>query len=513
MPENIRALIVVFFLALPAFHIARRVAGTADREFAAWRAAWFVCTAAAFLIYNIYIFFGVLIVICIWAHSARIATPGLFIVLLLAVPPVGIVLSGFGIVQTLLELNSARVLCIVLLAPLLFRGTGARSQPRARFDIPDRFIIGYALLMITLGANRGDITWVLRSLTQYFIDMIIPYFAFSRSVTNLTDVRKVLMAFIVASLPMAIIGVFETAKGWPLYGSVVSAWGSDEGAGLRAGLLRASASASGPIVLGFVLMVAIGCLLATWQAGKLDRAKFQVALAAFAAGLLATLSRGPWIGAIVLVCVFTASGRGTAGKLGKVAVVCIAVALPLLLTPLGDQFFAFLPFTNQDDPSVVYRQRLFWNSVEVIGQNLWLGSADYLLTPEMQELKQGQGIIDIVDSYLTVALSSGLIGLFLFTGFFVAILIRMRRTMVRYTGVDRNVTLCNRALFSTLVAMLVTIATVSSVGFIPYLYWSFAGLCVALVRATSREEVAKLESLYANRPNVRGSAPGLPFSR
>jgi tryptophan-rich sensory protein len=103
--------------------------------------------------------------------------------------------------------------------------------------------------------------------------------------------------------------------------------------------------------------------------------------------------------------------------------------------------------------------------------------------------------------------------LFLFTGFFAAILIRMRRTMMRQAGVDRNVTLCIRALFATLVAMLVTIATVSSAGFIPYLYWSFAGLCVALVRVTSREEVAKLQSLCANRPSVHGSAPGLPFGR
>jgi len=35
---------------------------------------------------------------------------------------------------------------------------------------------------------------------------------------------------------------------------------------------------------------------------------------------------------------------------------------------------------------------------------------------------------------------------------------------------------------------LVTIATVSSVSIIPYLYWTFAGLCVALLRVGATAE-------------------------
>ena len=33
-----------------------------------------------------------------------------------------------------------------------------------------------------------------------------------------------------------------------------------------------------------------------------------------------------------------------------------------------------------------------------------------------------------------------------------------------------------------LIAILVTIGTVSSIDFVPYVYWSYAGLCVAVIR-------------------------------
>jgi hypothetical protein len=78
----------------------------------------------------------------------------------------------------------------------------------------------------------------------------------------------------------------------------------------------------------------------------------------------------------------------------------------------------------------------------------------------------------------------------LFVGFFMAILLGLRRTLKYEPSIDRQTHA--RALIATLLSILVVLGTTSSIIFIPYIYWSFAGLCVAFVRiAYSDRAVAK----------------------
>ena len=139
---------------------------------------------------------------------------------------------------------------------------------------------------------------------------------------------------------------------------------------------------------------------------------------------------------------------------------------------------------------MTYRQKLFDNSVVVIQRNPLFGTPDYRQTPEMAAMMQGEHIIDIVNTYLEITLKSGLVSLSLFIGIFAAIILRLRRVLKFRDVNDVNFNTCVRASIATLIAMLVTIATVSSIDFIPYVYWSFAGLCVALIRIAYRERAA-----------------------
>src|SRR5262249_9626620 len=136
---------------------------------------------------------------------------------------------------------------------------------------------------------------------------------------------------------------------------------------------------------------------------------------------------------------------------------------------------------------VTYRQKLFENSIVVIERHPLFGTPDYRQTPEMLEMMQGEHIIDIVNTYLEIALSSGLIGLSLFVGIFVSILLRLRR-MLKFRAVgDADFNTYVRASIAILIAMLAAIATCSSIDFIPYILWSFAGLSVALIRIGYKE--------------------------
>jgi O-antigen ligase len=173
-------------------------------------------------------------------------------------------------------------------------------------------------------------------------------------------------------------------------------------------------------------------------------------------------------------------------NLAKLGLGSAVALLPLLLLPGGQRLLNILPFIGSVEVATVdYREQLFQNALLVIERNPWIGSADYLSAPEMQALLQGEGIIDTVNTYLEIALKSGIIGLGLFVAFFAAILMQLWR--VARSDARNKLVLGNyaRALMASLISILVTIATVSSIDFIPYVYWSFAGICVAFIRIAS----------------------------
>jgi O-Antigen ligase len=513
MSENLRALIVVLALGVPAFYIGGQIAGpfVSRREFAVWRNAWFAVALAAFLSIN-FLAFGLFVtMICLYARSARAATIGMFFVLLFGAPLVDVPIGGIGGINSLLPINNGRLLTIFLLLPILFAKSRTGDQKSRAFVAADWLVVGYALLMMGLEFRRSELTNVMRAGVLYTLDILIPYFAFSRAVSNISDFRKVLFGFVIAVLPLSLIALIETAKGWHLYAVVSEDWGAAFQYTRRDGLLRAAGPApnGGAIVLGYLMMVAIGCELAVWQGSNAWRRYARIALIFFLVGLIASLSRGPWVGAMILVTAFVAMGPHAVVRLGRLAVGSVLVLVPLLLMPAGQKLINMLPFIGSAEvETVAYRQRLFENAFIVIERNLWIGSADYLSTPEMQAMVQGEGIIDTVNTYVVVALNSGMVGLSLFLGFFAAILIGLWR-VAKYDAYQKlGLGNCARALAATLLGILVTIGTVSSVDFIPYVYWSFAGLCVAFVRIAFKQRAVMARGHYAGL-----SEGGVRFAR
>jgi len=99
---------------------------------------------------------------------------------------------------------------------------------------------------------------------------------------------------------------------------------------------------------------------------------------------------------------------------------------------------------------------------------------------------QGEGIIDIVNTYINLALRVGLVGLGLFVAFFAVVLRGIRRAMLTFPDKDDERRQLGRVLLATLIGILVIIFTVSSITFIPVVYWSIAGLGVAYIQMVRR---------------------------
>ncbi|HRW29059.1 MAG TPA: O-antigen ligase family protein, partial [Emcibacteraceae bacterium] len=265
----------------------------------------------------------------------------------------------------------------------------------------------------------------------------------------------------------------------------------------RNNLLRASAALGHPIVLGYISAIGLGLYLYFYpKIQKKMRQQYWIGITVFIGGLLASLSRGPWVGAVAMILVFLLTGQKAIGKLTKLMFGGFFVLAILSTTQAGKSFIELIPFVSNDEnihavSTISYRQQLLDQSWIVIKRNPFFGSANYLDTPEMETMRQGEGIIDIVNSYLVIALSSGLIGLGLFLSIFAAILYKMYKLMptLKQNIKFRDLLVMDRALFATIIGVMVTIFTMSGISISQQYYWSLLGLACAFIRIAKTEVI------------------------
>jgi O-antigen ligase len=491
MPEHFRALIVILVLAGVVFAMARRPAADLipDRNFTRRRNLWFVLTLLAFFAHSFWLYAGIAAIILTVAQKRERNPVALFFLLLFLMPPGTAEIPGFGLANYFFALNHVRLLAFFVLLPaFLVLRRRADTVPFGR-TWPDKLLAASIVLTSLLYLRETTVTDALRQTLYLFIEVFLPYYVASRALKNLSDFKDALFAFVLAAMVMSLIGLFEYSRNWLLYTALTNALGTQwemTSYLTRGGSLRASVTTGQAIALGFVISVAIGLYLYLQES---VRSRLQRGLGALllAGGLYAPLSRGPWIGAAVTIVVFIGTGRKAFKRLMLLAVAGV-LALPLLaVVPGGQKVLDLIPFVGTVEvENITYRQQLIDNSMIVIQRNPWLGSFDYRSQPEMKALTQGQGIIDIVNTYIGVALSVGLIGLTLFVGFFAAVLLGIRKGMRSFPNKDDETRRLGRALLATLAGILVTIVTVSSITVIPVVYWSIAGLGVAYAQMARR---------------------------
>lgn len=487
MPEHLRALVVILVLASAIFSFAKRplcaVAMTRE-DFVRRRNLWFTITLIAFLAHNFWVYI-VAVGILVWRARAREHNPlALYFALLFAVPPISAVIGGAGIIEHFISIDYLRLLALVILLPMWWMLRRRADVPRFGTTTADKFLIAYLLLLFLLRFRGFTSTDSLRFGFYLFVDDFLPYYVASRALRNLEQVREAMVAFVLAAMVMALLGVFEMARYWLLYSPLAEALGVDwvYGAYLgRESTLRALASTGQPIVLGFVMVIALGFYYFLWRSIP-DRWRMP-GLLLLIAGLLSPLSRGPWIAAMVLPVVFALTGERPARKLALLGTVAGAVVALLLISAAGSTIIDYLPFVgNVDAENVTYRQRLIDNSLIVIAQNPLFGSFDVFYRPEMEELRQGEGIIDVVNAYIGIALSYGLVGVALFVGILLSALLAVWKTMSSLPGKDDDHYRLGQTLLAALVVIFILILTVSSILVIPIVNWTVAGLGIAYAR-------------------------------
>jgi O-antigen ligase len=483
MPEYVRALIYVLVVAVPAFVIAKKIAVPLvdESEFRQWRNCWIASTCAAFLSSSFLTFAAITLLMSVYVLRSAKNPIYFYIILMFAAPCVPVSFGIPGILNKIVELNPPRLLALFILCPVAI--TLWIDPKNRQLGFLDLCVGSFWILVAALSLRYGDLNSVLRALLQYFLDILVPYFVFSRALKTAKEVNRAILAFAVAAIPLAAAGLFEMWKEWRVYYIIVQQWDVVLVTPylVRDNMLRAAATSIEPIAFGFVCMTGAGCIVALRMIKSIPSLWYYSSLGLLLAGLWSSLSRGPWLGFAVFAVVVLAAHPRAALKV-------LAGVVPLVLyvvffspSPFFQRFVNLLPFIGSADKgSESYRSDLFANAIIVIDRYPLFGSQTFLDEPEMQRMVQGQGIVDVVNSYLQIALEYGLVGLFLFLTFFAALAASLAAQAVKPSSNPSRVN--HAGILALLLSMLFTIATTSSVSVIPFIYWAFAGVCVALSR-------------------------------
>ena len=485
MPEHIRALMFVLLLGGGVFFFARSAfeqllpATTYSR----WRNVWLLMTLALFLAHSFWVYALIVAGYCLATSKREAHLLGLYFVVLCVAPPSGVEIPGFGLINHFLILNHYRLLSLVLLLPAAIVLFQQSSNLRLGRSPVDWMVISYIVLISLLHFREANLTSGLRNIATNVIDIFLPYYVASRGIRDISGFKHALAGFALGAMVLSALSIFEVLRSWKLYSAVLGALGLDQsefgGYLHRAGFLRPTVTVGNSIVLGYVIMVGLGFTLFLKEFIEPARSRW-LGLALLWLGVLSSLSRGPWVGAGAMLLVYVALGPGSVKQLLRLGMALLLVGFVLNQFPLGQTLLDILPFVGSvDEGNVEYRANLFTQALPVIERNLWFGSVDYLETPELLVMMQGEGIVDIVNTYIGVALDVGLVGLVLFVGCFVFALKQVKGAM-RNAGVHgAEGVVLGRSLFAALVSIMLVIYTLSSILVVPVIYWCTLGLCVA----------------------------------
>ena len=493
MPEYLRALIYILIIATTFFALARPTVITLvdAKDFTRRRNIWLCLTLAAFLANNFWIYAVISIMLLVYAKNREPNPISLFLFILFILPVATIQIPGMGIINFLFELSNVRILELVILLPAYLHLIRQNDIRLFSSKGPDLAIAGYLILNAILHLRDASLTETLRQAFYLFIDAYLPYFVISRSLNDIQTFRDALVSFVMAIMILAPLAAFETLKHWHLYSRLTDVLQLHGVTGYlqRDNMLRAAVTAGEPIALGYLMTVGIGLYLFVQKSIKQKLIR-RLGMALLIGGLISSFSRGPWVGTAVLFVAFIATGRYAVRRLITLGLALIILSPVIPQLPGGKAFIQLMPFVGKTESyNVTYREELLTKSMIVIKRYPWFGSDNYRKTPEMQSMIQGEGIIDIVNTYIGIALDTGLIGLGLFVAFFTLVLLGIYRALRSSSDRDSDEYLLGRTLLVTLLSILIIIFTVSSMTFIPIVYWSVAGLGVAYIQMMRKNAV------------------------
>jgi len=483
----LNAFIFVGGLTLLAFYVARMAFAEAvgSKRFMNWFLLYFSITICVFVVSNFWVFIFLIFCLTLLFGAREPIIPALFALTVLSVPAKGAWISGFGIVNNLLYVTPADVIQVAILALLAMRAS-QRNDRRYGGGIADMLLIFYAVLVMLLAFRDTTFTNGLRIGVVFALSTLPAYFIFSRMRWDAKNIRITTISLLTPMIALAGVAVFEVATSWHFYSAAVTNWGIPyQGIYVqRGGFLRAYGTLMGPIAFGAMMMVGFALAPAVLQDMK-NKMLGRMGFLALGGGILAAFSRAPWLGSGLAFGLHALTDKKAFSSLSRLALLGVAAAAILAVTPFGSAVLGSLPGFggSTDQETISYRQQLLKTGIEVVRDNPLFGSTSFLERDDLEELRQGQGIIDLVNTYLDIAMRYGLVGLFFFVGVKVIALFNIWRSIGRARLAIPELAPYCQAYFAALGSlMFVLFTTTNTIGQFEQVVWLVVGTSIGLTR-------------------------------
>lgn len=401
MPAHLVAIALIWgatglaFVMAPGLDLASRI-----RAGVAWAG-----TAAIFFLVRDFstVLFLTFLLFLLITPAMPVARLAFYVVAIPTVPVYVTAQIGFPGLNYLIELTPTKIAVIAILIPLFF-------LPRSPRDVTPPISVSEICLLCYAVLTGGVIAYVATSTTglRFFIDQVLtlalPYIAFRRYIRNQIDLDACLKAFVIVSLILAAVTLAATSRQWDFYRfyeppSVFSI--PDR----RTGFIRIAATANGHS-LGYHLAAALLVLEYLKLRLGIRFVHLMLLRLILVGGIVFTDSRGAMLG--------VAAGWMLMHAMRSQYMVVWAI-VGSVGAAAGGVWLLFADMSGLDPHGTfAYRQDLFLTSVQHILSNFVFGDYLFRSSGKFDHLIHGQGIVDVTNLYIQIALYYGVPALILY---------------------------------------------------------------------------------------------------
>lgn len=440
------------------------------------------------------VLFVILLAIAPFQHEKRLF---LFMALIPAIPLYIQAELPFPGINYLFAINYYKLAVIALLIPLFFIPR-AGNEPRQSWAFIDSCILLYLVYaMVKVGAYVG-LTGGLRFVLDQILVVGLPYFVLTRFATRPGIIETCLKGFVVAAVILGAIAVTTTVKQWDFY-RIAHFDPIAAAVEIRGGFLRVQGTLT-THSLGFHLAAALVCLEYFKSRMRIGFLWLWAMRFFLVTGMYFTGSRGAIVGLAVALAVHIVLSIRNSALRWAITIpggIFASIAGYVLMFGNAAEYDSFGSFT--------YRQWLLDASLSYIAQHPLFGDVGFLASGHFDHLVQGQGIIDITNMYLQIALSYGLVGILLFFTPFLITILRLARMALKHR--DEEGGGMYSVICGILLGWLTLIATTSDVGLTLHLGLTFVALGHATAQRTSHQPLPQVRPAQSwlrrdARPNL-----------
>lgn len=503
---QIKTLVVLTILAFAGAYLFRHQLRLclSESEIKTFKKTWFFITFWSLFAPQIWVLLGgMAFIIFMMKKSFKDDPVGLiclFLVSVFAIPNVYAYLPGIGPIYTFFKLDTVALCSMIILLPLL--KSSLKKGPLFSFDT-DKYVIAFYLLVFMLDLRASPVTEVGRQFINNFFEGILPYLVISRNLQCLRDHHRVIGAMVFMFCVMTLICAYESIAKQYLYTITKFKYYLVHPVMLvgnyRAGFLRAMGPIASPISLGIFMAFLISAVLYLNHYARKSIHSFGALLLSIMA-LIFTFSRGSWLGGLASSMLYTLKNEKAFGKFFKLGVYVTLALIAISFTPYVEKLEELLPskFKGEEahrTDTFDYRERLLENSIIVIKEDPTFGNANFMAHPAMQEMRQGQGIIDVVNTYLSISLSYGLVTL---TIFLLAIIPNMVKIYLISQKLPEDYAILARygKLISFVVlGLLIMIYNMSPMGYLRVYMWVLIAIQAALLKIMLDAKATKTDQI------------------